>query len=164
MEDNRGSFDECGVLLESGRLIARSENTALVLRALTAYSGGLVAELQIHWRGTVPMSEVQGVLYDEAPDGLRLSFGYGDSPEPDFKIPARGSWENSEPRWLAGSSGGGGGENGARCDAAFTLTPYPAANKVTVAWSWPKHQMAGQLPIGLPSISEVTKNSLKLWE
>jgi hypothetical protein len=32
-----------------------------------------VAELQIHWRGTVPMSEVQSVLYDEAPDGLRLS-------------------------------------------------------------------------------------------
>src|SRR3981081_354038 len=109
MMDNRGQFDACGVLLESGRLIARSENTALVLRALTAYSGGLVGELQIHWRGTVPMSEVQGVLYDEAPDGLRLSFGYGDSPEPDFKIPARGSWENSEPRWLAWSSACRGG-------------------------------------------------------
>jgi hypothetical protein len=138
----------------------------VVLHALTAHTGGLLAELHMHWRGPVAREDLMRVLHDETSDGLRLGFGYGAPNETALHIPGRGDWADGEPRWHVGSAGGGGGgdDGSARYDAAFKLAPYPASGMLTIAVSWPKHDIEESMTIiELPSHSDVSARTHVLW-
>ena len=139
MDNVGGSFDETGVMVASTRLIARSDRAAVVLYSLTAYTGGLVAEIRVHWRGPMSSADVARILCDDTDGGLRLGFGYRASASIELVAPGYGRPDGpTDPHWRVGAAGTNseGSASESRYDAAFTLTPYPESGNLILSVRW----------------------------
>lgn len=164
MTDETGSFDERGVLLVSNLILGKAVAAAVVLRVLTAYTGGLHADFQIYVRGAMSPLAMNNIVDDADPDGLRLGFAYGDA-EPGMFSPLAGTLTPaSPPAWRVTRAGGGGGSNGGRYDIAFDLLPYPSDGSLRIVVAWGKQHMPPMSEtISLPSRAEVQQQSTSVY-
>lgn len=93
-------FDEYGRLFDAHRVLARTASVAVLLRVLTAYSTGLEAEVQVYWRDSPSLEELQKFFYGGEVDGLRVGFTYDRAGEVELLVPGDAvDVDTSNPQW-----------------------------------------------------------------
>lgn len=161
--------EEVGLLVAQNEVLARSSSgtAAIVLRALTAYTGGIEIEFVFASRGTGPIGEFERWdNMDLSDEGLRIGFSFTDS-APVLHPPRVGG--EDEPRWFPSNLWGGAGGDSSRSinirRARIRVESAGEHELVKVGWSWRSQDIeTAHLPFRLPTHDDVSRFVGSIWE
>jgi hypothetical protein len=161
--------NEFGVAVPVRLLLARTDELALALFDITAYSTGfsLRLGLRLHPDASIDprglMMQLHGGPMGGGDEQLRFGVEFADGRKATNVGPRRPPGEEELPISLTPRGGGGGG--GLSFDVGYWVFPLPPPGKLTVAVEWParglpetRHELAAD------AILEAAELSEQLWE
>lgn len=157
--------DEVGVLAMSSFVLARSDEVAVAVRGVTAYSDGLVLHAVVMFSDEQKQEQLDWSLQEysrspgrfrlgvKLPDGVRATTGTGDAPPPE-------SPDMGAVLTLLSSTAVGP----LRWQGDYWLWPLPGDGSMVVGCSWPDRGIAESLvSIDTSSLRAAAAESAPVW-
>jgi hypothetical protein len=146
-------------------MLARTDELALALLDIVAYSTGFGLKLVLRFRPDADFDprSMMMQMHGGDPDELRFGIAFSDGRKATNLGPRRPPSEDPPEISLSRGGGGGGGSRG--WEFNFWVYPLPPPGPITLALEWPARGLAeSRHELDAGAILEAAAKSEKLWD